>query len=406
MAERLGYLTSHEGLFLLRSSLAIPRLQHILRSSPCFDSPVAIDFDASLRSILSKVSNCNLSDEAWSQAVLPVRWGGLGLRSIAVLACSAFLSSLTAAEALIATLIASQHFPPLSVNASQAEAVWIGLSGEASAIIPRSHSQRVWDQAVCSHLFSELLNSAPEVSRARLLASQSPMSGCWLSALPSPSLGLYLGDAELRIAIGLRLGCSIVREHICRCGTQVTSAGLHGLSCRKSAGRQSRHSSINAIISRALNSADVPTELEPNGLHRSDGRRPDGATLVPWSHGRCLLWDFTCPDTVAPSHISNSSIAAGSAASLAEVHKTSKYAGLTPTYIFTPVAIETFGSWGPEAVSFVSDLGRRIAERSGEPRSTEFLRQRMDIALQRGNAASVLGTLVADSAGCTGVDSP
>src|ERR1043165_9306842 len=27
-------------------------------------------------------------------------------------------------------------------------------------------------------------------------------------------------------------------------------------------------------------------------------KRPDGATLVPWSRGRCLLWDATCADTL------------------------------------------------------------------------------------------------------------
>jgi hypothetical protein len=29
---------------------------------------------------------------------------------------------------------------------------------------------------------------------------------------------------------------------------------------------------------------------------------------------RCLLWDFTCPDTLAPSHLNHSVMAAGSAA--------------------------------------------------------------------------------------------
>ena len=206
-------------------------------------------------------------------------------------------------------------------------------------------------------------------------------------------MGLRLGNAECRIAVGLRLGCPVVSRHICACGVPVKPEGVHGLSCRKSAGRQSRHYAINSIIATALRSAGVPSELEPNGLFRSDGKRPDGATLIPWSHGRCLLWDFTCPDTVAPSHLSKTSLAAGSAAVEAEARKSLKYAALTPANIFMPVAIETYGSWGLEAAGFIKDLGRRLVVATGEPRAAEFLRQRIDVALQRGNCASVMGTL-------------
>ncbi|XP_063371156.1 zinc finger protein 596-like [Cydia amplana] len=45
---------------------------------------------------------------------------------------------------------------------------------------------------------------------------------------------------------------------------------------------------------KALVSANVPCVLEPPGLCRTDGKRPDGLTLVPWQKGRCLLWDATC----------------------------------------------------------------------------------------------------------------
>jgi len=28
-----------------------------------------------------------------------------------------------------------------------------------------------------------------------------------------------------------------------------------------------------------------------------DGRRPDGAIIIPWSRGKALVWDVTVPDT-------------------------------------------------------------------------------------------------------------
>src|SRR6218665_1036175 len=55
-----------------------------------------------------------------------------------------------------------------------------------------------------------------------------------------------------------------------------------------------RHAYLNDIISRSLALAGVPNIKEPPGISRTDGKRPDGLTLIQWQGGRCLLWDATC----------------------------------------------------------------------------------------------------------------
>ena len=40
---------------------------------------------------------------------------------------------------------------------------------------------------------------------------------------------------------------------------------------------------------------------EVHGLVRSDGKRPDGLTLVPWQAGRCATWDVTVTHTLLPT---------------------------------------------------------------------------------------------------------
>ena len=82
-----------------------------------------------------------------------------------------------------------------------------------------------------------------------------------------------------------------------------------------------------------------------------------------------------------------------SSAEQAEKSKLTKYDYLLNNYYFVPVANETFGSWGQLGLKFIQDLGTRIADRTGEKRSASFLFQSISIATQRGNAASVLGTL-------------
>ena len=63
-----------------------------------------------------------------------------------------------------------------------------------------------------------------------------------------------------------------------------------------------------------------------------------------------------------------------------------------------PIAVETLGVPGDEALAFFRDLGKRIADVTDEPRSFQFLMQRVSVAIQRGNAACIVGT-VPSSAG-------
>ena len=103
--------------------------------------------------------------------------------------------------------------------------------------------------------------------------------------------------------MGLRLGTTICAPHICHhCGAEVSACGTPGISCKSSVGRHSRHAAINDIIHCTLTTAGILCRLEPPGLSRSNGKRPDGMSPVPWSLGRPLVWDATCPDTFATSY--------------------------------------------------------------------------------------------------------
>ena len=57
------------------------------------------------------------------------------------------------------------------------------------------------------------------------------------------------------------------------------------------------------------------------------------------------------------------------------------------------MAVETNGVLGPATMNFVKDLGRRLTQATGEEEATVHILQRMSVAVQRGNAASVMGSL-------------
>lgn len=80
-------------------------------------------------------------------------------------------------------------------------------------------------------------------------------------------------------------------------------------------------------------------------------------------------------------------------ANRAAKRKIEKYkAIIEQNYLFIPFAVETLGPWNDEAKIFVDDLGNKIRQTSGQPKSKLFLKQRISIAVQRGNAACVMGT--------------
>ena len=57
-----------------------------------------------------------------------------------------------------------------------------------------------------------------------------------------------------------------------------------------------------------------------------------------------------------------------------------------------PIATETLGPFGPEAIRFIEDLGNKISNMNGDKRSKSYLFQSLSIAVQRGNGACVMGT--------------
>ena len=211
-------------------------------------------------------------------------------------------------------------------------------------------------------------------------AASRPESGVWLNCVPNNRVGTFIDNDTLRIGVALRVGLTVCIPHRCKCGRMVDTFGTHPLSCRFSAGHIPRHSALNDVVRRGLSAAGIPSMLEPAGLDRGDGKRPDGITVYPYSRGRCLIWDATCVNTFASSNLMRSALAA-------EVRKTAK---LGRRFIFQPIAVETSGAMGKSTIQFFNDLGRRLAVRFQDQRKSDFMFQRVSLAILRGNAFSIL----------------
>jgi len=136
---------------------------------------------------------------------------------------------------------------------------------------------------------------------------------------------IRLDDKAVQIAIGLHLG--------------IVTEGSHGLSCRLGPGRYARHAGLNDLIWRGLTQAGIHSVKEPQGMLRSDGKKPDGLTLIPWRSVRCMTWDVTVADTVALSNLATTSARKGGAAELAEARKEAKYTQLMQSHALCPIGL-------------------------------------------------------------------
>ena len=118
---------------------------------------------------------------------------------------------------------------------------------------------------------------------------------------------------------------------------------------------------------------------------RSDGKRPDGLTLIPWRCGKSAVWDVTVADTLAPSYGHITSQSAGSAAAILANKKEAKYTDLARSHHFIPIAFESLGPVDDRGLTFLKKLGKRMTAATGDVRETTFLFQRLSVAIQHFN---------------------
>ncbi|XP_055355148.1 uncharacterized protein LOC129600635 [Paramacrobiotus metropolitanus] len=389
LADQLGILPSHQAFFLLKNCLSLPKLLYILRTSPCWQYPEELrKFDDVIRFKAEQLTNVAMSDTVWNQASLPTKFGGLGLISATEVALAAYTSSVHGAVDMVCNVTRNES---IKDRCNRLIEVW---TSRFSTEPPRTESRRfqsAWTTPQHTQTASRMMENADVITSARLLAASSSESRAWLSALPVSLFGNLLEDAHLRIAVARRLGAPVCEQHVCRCGNVVDSLGHHGLVCKLAKGRHGVHAVLNDVTKRALNSARMPSSLEPPGLDRGDGK---DQTELPFSleNGKPLVWDVTVADTFAQTYIARTSRVPGSAAEARENHKLGKYDGLADRYVVQPIAFETTGTFGPLTKKFFKELSRKISDCTGNPRSGEFLRQKISIEIQRGNAVSVLGT--------------
>ncbi|KAL7669073.1 hypothetical protein ACOME3_009742 [Neoechinorhynchus agilis] len=108
------------------------------------------DFDNCVRSTLPEVLKLRLSNTAWKQAMLPIRFSGLGIQSATKVAIAALLSSISTSSDLVLRIIPphtrfESHSPPELI---EAHVQWKSVFGQ---VVPtETNSQKRWTRPISS----------------------------------------------------------------------------------------------------------------------------------------------------------------------------------------------------------------------------------------------------------------
>ena len=282
----------------------------------------------------------------------------MGVSSARLLALPAFLASAVGAKYALGEIFGLEH-----VDGTYDDALKRWFEHEKIEMDPEMEIQKNWTEPIFDGENADLILRLEPTDIKRFNAFQDRFGSQWLNVIPCKNLRLKLSNQQLRIAIGFRLGSKICERHKRVCGKDVTEDGWHSLSCLKSAGRFSRHSNLNALIKESLSSTHIPSVLEPRHLYRTDQKRSDGLTLVPWAVGEQLLWGVAIVVSLAPCRVDAGSVYnPGTAAAEAEERKIDKYKDLVNDgYIFQPLAFEIQGAAGPSTEVFLSKLCKNLS---------------------------------------------
>ena len=132
-----------------------------------------------------------------------------------------------------------------------------------------------------------------------------------------------------------------------------------------------------------MTAAHLPSRLEPTGLFRSDSKRPDGITLASWrmlSAQTHLLPPTYQGPPVRQVQWQPLLSKASMRSTWTSINATSSHPWLSRRQV-------------PLGQKPSRELGSRLKQVTGETKSFSYLQQCLSVAVQRGNAATVVGSM-------------
>ena len=382
-----------------------PRCHHFLQTMP---PSASLDYAqrhdtgmlGTMESLLGSVPGTQPQKAtAHMLATLPMRMGGLGLRSAVRTAPAAFWASWADALPMIATRlpVAAAHIVH-SLTREEGSEGCVGELQEAASRLDREgfvmrpdwtalrdgarppvvmsaepgewqHGWQYHASSASEHNFREtmVLSSACPSDQAHLRSHSGPgSSGILLGAPTGPEFSVLPEHFRTLVLERLRLPLDVV-EARCECGTALDTFGRHRAACPHSGRLKRRAVAPERTLARICREAGATVRCNARlrdmnvAVSSTDDRAIEVlASGLPYHHGAQLAVDITLRSvlTRCGNACNQADRVDGVVLARARLEKERKYAELLhgDRCHLVVVGIETGGRWSPEALHFVDTL--------------------------------------------------
>jgi hypothetical protein len=384
---------SQVSLALLRQCGGFCKLAHLTRCCPSeqVGKPLGA-FDDAVMGCLEEVCGVELTPRARQQAQLGLGSGGLGLRSLELHAPGAYIASVAGCTSTEVNLeeeinrFNSRTLPTDRIADNQIPNKYKKQGALSSAI----------DKKSAADLDAE---SPSEAETARLHAVAAPSTGVWMSAVPSPGLGLRLDNDEVQTLVKLRLGLPLATEGAtCALCPEKTldPLGHHALTCRRGPDVITRHNSLRNTLFDSCRRALLNPILEQGASLGDSGSqtRPADILIPVWSLGKAGAIDVTVAHPLNSVFIPGASAASSDCLDAAELRKHTENDGKCADLRWEclPVAVTAYGCWGREAEKTLRKISSRLAIQTKQPgaQTHRELLTRLGVVLARSTARAII----------------
>ena len=145
--------------------------------------------------------------------------------------------------------------------------------------------------------------------------------------------------------------------------------GHHALTCKSGGDLIVRHNALRDTFLESCKQACIGGQLEAGSSLDEEGRQ---SLVQNWEFGKRAALDFTVTSPLNPTTLNGASVTAGSAASAAKAckHATNDAKCNRLSWVCIPLAVETYGCWGDEAIKCLDRLAARIVTRTTRSKSS------------------------------------
>ena len=325
---------------------------------------------------LNKIVGINFNKHQIDQLQLPMRLGGLGLRSAEKHREASFISSFNSSEPFLTSLFAKDEINDLMVFFLEDARAFDNRNLELSK------SQKVVSEDIDNLSRKILIHNANESDRARILSSSGNQISLILTAPLGTARGFRLTNQEFQTYIQHLLGTDVTNnKDRCRhCQKDLDTKGYHCLVCKKGdAGPIARHNAIRNIIFNYCQKAIFNPRLEIPIMSGSK-QTPADIYLPNGANGKPVAIDVTISHPQAKKVVKNAADETGYANKMAAIGKVDKHQAVCQKegIKFVPFAIEIFGTISQLGTDLIEQIATAISNRISSKKSNvlnELLRK-------------------------------